>query len=104
MLVKYLVYRYDNYPMSEIDIRTEDGGIVSIHYNGDNYVTSYYQNRSKDESPNWEELGEGKMYVKDWDSNISDLTVEMVEDALHWLYAVGDYEFVKVETLEELFI
>jgi len=64
---------------------TEDGGVATIHHNGDNYVTTYYQSRLTDvNDPQelWQELGEGKTYSKDW---IQFDMPEMIYDILQWL-------------------
>ena len=81
----------------EIIIRTDDGGVASIFYNGEAFITEYYQNRCKKNTPDWEELSKGKKYIKEWD--IKDhVTEEMIYDALNWLVIFND-GFEKVNKL-----
>ena len=70
------------------DLITEDGGVVTLHHNGERFISSYYQRRLTDCDPKadsvWDELAEGKMYVKEWrDKDPSE--EEFIEDALDWL-------------------
>lgn len=69
----------------DFDIITEDGGIVSVHHNGENLVSTYYQTRLTDIRGGdiWDELAEGKAYVKDWDEDTEQ--DEIVRAALDWL-------------------
>lgn len=69
----------------DFDIITEDGGIVSVHHNGENLVSTYYQTRLTEIKGYhiWDELAEGKAYVKEWDEDTDE--DEIVKDALDWL-------------------
>jgi len=81
----------------DITIRTDDGGVASIHHNEDHFVTTYYQSRDSNKEVDWQNLADGKAYFKDWDKDKDDgIDDEMIEDALRWL-VVGDYEFIKTE-------
>ena len=74
----------------DIDIITEDGGVASLHHNGENFVTTYYQHRIVDLRPEddiWEELAIGKTYSVDWASG-KPSEDEFIEDALAWLVVV----------------
>jgi hypothetical protein len=81
--MKYKVLEISN---TDFDIITEDGGLVSVHYNGDNYISDYYQTRLTEIDPDedlWEQMGEGKIYHKDWNPEAN--KEEMILDALKWL-------------------
>lgn len=72
------------------DIVTEKGGVASFYHNGENYVTTYFQKGLNDcSTPDkikfqlWDEMAEGKVYFKDWDS--SPLREQVIQDALNWL-------------------
>ena len=79
-------YRINEIDEDEFDIIVEDGGVVSIHHNGESLVSTYYQSRiTEDMSPEdfWDELGSGKAYMKDWpDGTHIDA---IIQDALNWL-------------------
>jgi len=69
-----------------LDIITEDGGVASLHHNGDHYITTYYQRNLNDCDLNnyiWDELSEDKTYMTDWDGDPT--TSEVITDALNWL-------------------
>lgn len=70
---------------TDFDIITEDGGIVSVHHNGETLVSTYYQNRLTHVTGYhlWDELAEGSSYVKEWDEDTEQ--DEIVKDALDWL-------------------
>jgi hypothetical protein len=80
-------YRVCNSKVDEsFDIITEDGGVVSVYHNGDNWVSTYYQYRLTDCVPDdymWDKLSEYKVYIKDWESEST--KEEMIKDALDWL-------------------
>jgi hypothetical protein len=81
----------------EVTVITHDGGIATINLEDPTHIyTTYYQNRIErlaQPSPHpivitdeeWEELGEGKAYIKDWDDISTVLTMEMIQDAVDWL-------------------
>jgi len=101
--VKYLVDTDDSID-SDVEIRVQDGGVANIYHNGKNFITEYYQNRCTEKEVDWEKLAEGKKYLTDWDAQILDVNEEMIKDALDWLFvSTQDFEFVKVDTVEELF-
>jgi len=77
---------------NDVVVITPDGGIATITFEENTYTT-YYQTRlvrlaSTNEpivltEDDWEILGEGKSYHKDWDE--SSLTMDMIKDAVTWL-------------------
>lgn len=76
----------------DVTIIVEDGGIATIHSNGDHLVTTYYQNKIK----SFFALAEGKQYAKDWEENNINDTI--ILDALNWLHPnLQPNEFNKVE-------
>lgn len=80
----------------EVVVRTEDGGVASIDWNGDHYYSTYYQTRDTNEEVDWNKLAEGKTYCKDWDAiEYASVDAAMITDALEWL-CCGDYEFRRV--------
>ena len=79
-------YRIIKTSITDFDIITEDGGVASVHHNGENLCTNYYQSRLTDidcDDDIWEQLSEGKIYHKDWTKNESNQ--EIITDALNWL-------------------
>ena len=79
-------YRINELDEIEFDVIVEDGGVVSVHHNGENLVSTYYQSRiTEDMDPDeiWEILGSGKAYTKDWPDGTS--RDEIIKDALSWL-------------------
>lgn len=93
---------------AEYTIVVEDGGVATLHHNGHHMLTTYYQDRiteetSKDEI--WDELAEGKAYIKDWEGITEAPTKkeleEMVMDAVDWLVYHPDYgfEFVRDDSI-----
>ena len=68
-----------------VNIRTEDGGVASLYYNGEHWITDYYQNRWYEKEIDWDKLGEGKGQYREWDEHIVDITMDMIIDALNWL-------------------
>ena len=68
------------------DIITENGGVVSIHHNGENWVSSYYQSKlteCKSDDYIWDILSDSKIYVYDWESEPT--KEDIIKDALDWL-------------------
>ena len=79
-------YRIIKTSDTDFDIITEDGGVASVHYNGEKLCTNYYQSRLTDidcDDDIWEQLSEGKIYNKDWTEKESNQ--EIITDALNWL-------------------
>jgi hypothetical protein len=69
------------------DLFAPDGGVAVIRFNGEHMVTDYYQEKidpSWGEEEIWEKLAEGEMYCKDWEGQ-TELTQEMINDAIEWL-------------------
>jgi len=90
--IKYTIHN----DWENIVVRTEDGGVASIDWNGNHYYTTYYQTRDTNEEVDWDKLAEGKTYCKDWDAiEYPSVDAEMITDALEWL-CCGDYEFRRV--------
>lgn len=70
----------------EYDIITEDGGVVSVYHNGENWISTYYQSRLTDfpsEEYIWDALSDSKTYVFTWE--IEPTKEEVIKDALEWL-------------------
>ena len=85
---------------TECDIFMSDGGVASIHHNGEHIITTYYQDRCDSEDEYiWEKLSEGKVYCKDWEGE-DKITDEMLEDAVQWLYMGGNTEIIKVPLIK----
>jgi hypothetical protein len=96
--VKEMLLENGELDSNDITIRTDDGGVATIHHNEDHFVTTYYQSRDSDFEVDWDELAEGKAYHKDWDKDKYDsIDDEMIEDALRWL-VVGDCQFIQTES------
>lgn len=79
-------YRILEHSDTDFDIITEDGGIASIWQFAGIYKANYYQRRLTEINPDedvWEQLGEGKVYYKEWYTNPS--KHEVISDALRWL-------------------
>lgn len=103
--VNYFVFR-DNDGENITIVIVEDGGLANA-YNPENYFkTEYYGSRMTAETTLdnlWEELGEGKLYVKDWDGSDDESPLkenkvddEMIMDMVYWLYAcTEEVEFVR---------
>jgi hypothetical protein len=63
----------------------EDGGITTVHHNGEHIVSTYYQDRiERYDQDNLDRISEGKTSYKDWqDKQVVD--DEVIQDALGWL-------------------
>ena len=63
----------------------EDGGIATVHHNGEHIVSTYYQDRiERYDQDNLDGISEGKTSYKDWqDKQVVD--EEVIQDALEWL-------------------
>jgi len=76
-----------------MDIFLLDGGIASIHHNGNNFLTTYIQNRvTPDDLRNpdlWntDVITDSKQYIKDWKPTQKHISSKMVLDAARWLLA-----------------
>jgi hypothetical protein len=85
--MKYKVNR--TYQDASFDVITEDGGVASVHHNGNNFVTTYYSLRLGDCNTDnilWDDLANDKTQFKDWVGEYFDpLEIEMILDALDWL-------------------
>ena len=88
-------YRINELDEIEFDVIVEDGGVVSVHHNGENLVSTYYHNRITEEmDPEdfWDELGSGKANMKDWpDGTHRDA---IIQDALDWLVLPAPTEWI----------
>jgi hypothetical protein len=87
------------------EIFISDGGNATIWHNGEHMVTQYYQSRltefnfdtCENDEHDWEELSEGKAYMKDWEKD-QELTEEMITDAIGWLVCFEEItEIIKIE-------
>jgi hypothetical protein len=105
--IKAFIFRDKN--DGELTVIMQDGGVASTYNPDDYYRTDYYQSRMTPETTLdtvWEELGEGKMYTKDWDGNdtllIDELNEEkseiLIDDMIRWLFlSTREVEVVKIE-------
>jgi hypothetical protein len=92
----------------EVTVITTDGGIAVINLEDPEHIyTTYYQSRLErlahgNPDPieiteeEWEFLGEGKSYHKDWDDIAQVLTVEMIRDAVDWLVLGAGSDFPNI--------
>lgn len=81
-------FRINTIDKNEFDVITEDGGIASIYESDNCFQTMYYQTRLTEISEDvhtevWDDLSEGKAYLKEWDGDPS--VEELIQDALEWL-------------------
>ena len=81
-------FRINTINENEFDVITEDGGIASISFIDETFQTMYYQSRINKNSVDvhssvWDDLSEGKAYVKEWENDATH--EEMIKDALEWL-------------------
>ena len=85
---------------NDLTIFTNDGGVATIHYTGEYFTSTYYQNRDTSASSiakiDWDEIYEGKSYYKDWDSSEEFITIKMIKDSLHWLGVIEPLSELKV--------
>lgn len=94
-------YRINKLNEQEFDVITEDGGVASVYKSDGGYHTMYYQTRLTDldndlHSTVWDDLGSGKAYMKEWESEA--LADEMIADALGWL-VVGEKDWERDDTI-----
>jgi len=96
--MKYRIIVINN---TDFDIITEDGGVASVYYNEEALVTNYYQTRLTDiKGVNvWDELAEGKVYVKEWDEDTRPEDEVIIRDALNWLVIPSPSEWEYDNTL-----
>lgn len=93
-------YRVKEYQYMEFDIITEDGGIVSVHHNGEHPVSTYYQDRLEswmEADYVFDQLAEGKAYHKDWTDDTPE--EDIIQDALNWLVLPAPTIWEKVDNL-----
>jgi hypothetical protein len=98
------------------DVISEDGGVVSIHHNGNGFVSTYYHGRLTDIMPKtllnpeqyiWDFLSHFPQSMKDWEpfseQDEAKWFQEMLQDALSFLvfpapaegWEEDDYLFVE---------
>ena len=72
---------------TELDVISEEGGVVSLHHNGEYIVANQYQSRINPEVEDiWEDLAErSKIYIKDY-YDFSLIFHEMIVEAIQWLF------------------
>lgn len=85
---------------TEADIYMSDGGVATLHHNGEGILTTYYQDRCLPEELNedetiWDRVAEGKAYCKEWGGQHT-ITDEMIEDAVHWLAPMQEVYIRKI--------
>lgn len=95
---KYAVIKESD---TEMMVIVQDGGIATCNHNGSHILTEYYQDRIEKDNVGseefWDILGEGKMYLKDWEDKQT-WDEQVVQDMLKWLYAATeDVVFLKCE-------
>lgn len=107
--IKAFIFR-NNDSDENVTVVLQDGGVASSYYIGDYVKTDYYQSRLNSESSfdtMWDELAEGKMYVKDWDGIRNpikkDLDNEIIDDMMNWLFiSTESCNFIKRIEMGEL--
>ena len=87
---------------NEATVMMSDGGVAYFYHNGDYMLTEYYQDRFiPEETPleegqtMWDVLGEGKMYIKDWEAK-QEIDDEMIQDAVDWLAPMFEVSIKKI--------
>jgi hypothetical protein len=95
-------YRIHNFTTFDFDVITEDGGVASIYESDNGYQTMYYQTRLTEldddlHSTVWDDLGNGKAYVKEWGLQHPERD-ELIVDALKWL-VVGETNWERDDTI-----
>ena len=89
-------YAIDRSVRRAVTIYTEDGGVSTIHHNGDCFISEYYQSRINDLSQEQcDFVNAGKIYSKEWPHK-SYIDDEMIKDALRWL-ATAHIKFIEVQ-------
>lgn len=107
--IKAFIFR-NNDSDENLTVVLQDGGVASSYYIGDYVKTDYYQSRLNSESSfdtMWDELAEGKMYVKDWDGIRNpikkDFDNEIIDDMINWLFiSTESCNFIKKVEMGEL--
>lgn len=75
-------------------ILCEDGGVATLHHNGEHIIAELYQNRitkDTDLSTMFEELAEGKMYIQDYPED-NQVYPNHIKECAEWLYASTEQE------------
>lgn len=86
-------------------ILDSSGGLVEIHHNGINFVSTYFQDRIEGAftKSSWLKLADSKQYCKDWDESKTKIDQEMIDDALEWLNVFcKDFEKVNFKSLKNI--
>jgi|JFJP01.1.fsa_nt_gi hypothetical protein len=77
----------------EMDIFLLDGGVATIHHNGERFLTTYIQNRATPDdlrNPDFwtsDVMSDSKQYIKDWKPTQKYISSKMILDAARWLLA-----------------
>lgn len=97
--MRYAIH-YENDARTEATIFLEDGGIATIHHNGEHLLTTTYQDKPKIFNADmWDVLSEGSIYINDWENKQS-IDREVIEHALNWLCPFQDtFTFVDFSKL-----
>jgi hypothetical protein len=98
--MKYAIYKHSE---NEVDIILEDGGVATVHHNGEHLLTTYYQDRVHAiDDEMWDVLADGNTYTKDWnDKQVVD--AEVIDDAIDWLCPfTSNVEEVSYESIKEI--
>lgn len=83
--MRYAIHYEEDAPNTEATIFLEDGGIATIHHNGEHLLTTMYQDKVEIfDGEMWEALAEGKTYTKSWKSKQT-IDQEIIDYALEWL-------------------
>ena len=78
--MKQIKYNVITEGEDDYTIRTGDGGLAVIRHNGENLLTDYYQDRTKDAEIDWDKMSESKMHCKDWEDKTF-IDQDMIYDA-----------------------
>jgi hypothetical protein len=81
----------------------EDGGVATLHHNGEHIIAELYQNRVTKNtllSNMFDELSEGKMYIKDY-PNDNVVNSVHIKECAEWLYCGGEDNLFCFEALSE---
>lgn len=95
-------FRINTINEKEFDVITEDGGIANVSFIDDTFQTMYYQSRINENSTDvhslvWDDLADGKAYIKEWEANPTH--AEMVKDALEWLVIPSPDKWERDDTI-----
>lgn len=93
---------YTGYGDKLTQILGQDGGLVEIHHNGFNFVTTYYQDRcdATFDDAMWAKMADSQQFIHHWDESLTEIADEMIKDALEWLNVDADFKEVEFKFLQ----